>query len=154
MVNLDMEQYLFEKEEMKMKMKKKRFRDKDKVKILKQLVKMEVKELKVIIDEEFKKKKKKKLKQVVMEDEEIKVINDEELKKKKKKKVKQFEEEEEDKVEESGGNGIMINEMFELLGLFDNIYKFIKEMGFVCMIQVIYYYVFCIVLKKVLIFYY
>ena len=154
MANLDMEQHSPEKEEMKTKTKKKRSRDKDKAKILKQLAKTEVKEPKAITDEEPKKKKKKKLKQVAMEDEETKAINDEEPKKKKKKKAKQLEEEEEDKVEESGGNGIMTNETFESLGLSDNTHKSIKEMGFARMTQVIYYYVFCIALKKVSTFYY
>ncbi|XP_009150679.1 DEAD-box ATP-dependent RNA helicase 27 isoform X2 [Brassica rapa] len=136
MANLDMEQHSPEKEEMKTKTKKKRSRDKDKAKILKQLAKTEVKEPKAITDEEPKKKKKKKLKQVAMEDEETKAINDEEPKKKKKKKAKQLEEEEEDKVEESGGNGIMTNETFESLGLSDNTHKSIKEMGFARMTQI------------------
>ncbi|KAL0721568.1 hypothetical protein Bca4012_036167 [Brassica carinata] len=141
MANLDLEQHSSKKDEMKTKSKK---RARDKAKILKQLAK-EVVEPKAITDEEPKKKKKKKVKQVDMEDVETEAISDEEPKKKKKKKkkeekVKPEEEEEEeqegDKVEEITGNGFMTNETFESLGLSDNTFKSIKEMGFARMTQI------------------
>ncbi|CAH8364036.1 unnamed protein product [Eruca vesicaria subsp. sativa] len=134
MANLDVEQHSFEKEEMKKKKKDSKKRARDNAKKLKQLA-MEVQEPKAITDEEPKKKKKKKLKQVekeVEETEAITAISDEEPKKKKKKK----EEEEEEKVEESSGSGIMTNQTFESLGLSDNTYKVIKEIGYTRLTQI------------------
>ncbi|KFK28452.1 hypothetical protein AALP_AA8G516100 [Arabis alpina] len=110
MANLDLGQNLSEKEEIKTKKKNKK-RDRDEAK---------------------------KLKQLAMEEE----VNDEEPKKKKKKKdaKEKLEEqdngEEEEEVEEATGNGIMTNETFESLGLSENTFKSIKEMGFSRLTQI------------------
>ncbi|KAL1196460.1 DEAD-box ATP-dependent RNA helicase 27 [Cardamine amara subsp. amara] len=119
MANLDMEQHSSENEEIK---SKKRARDN--AKILKQLAMEEEPENEVLIDEEPKKKKKKKKK-------DAKVKSEEE-----EDKVEEEEEKDGDKAVATTENGIMTNEAFELLGLSDNTFKSIKEMGFQRMTQI------------------
>ncbi|ESQ31260.1 hypothetical protein EUTSA_v10003933mg [Eutrema salsugineum] len=124
MANLDLEQHSSEKEEMKNEKKKSKKRARDESKKLKHraMEDEEREEMTAISDEEPKKKKKKKKKNEKVKFEE-QDNGEEEVK-------------EGDKVEESGGSGIMTNETFESLGLSDNTYKSIKEIGFSRMTQI------------------
>lgn len=156
MANLDLEEkHSSENEEITRKNKK---RVRDEVNKLKNREIEEENEALIEKEPKEKKKKKKKLKQRRDTDDEeneaVTAVSDDETKKKKKKKKKdakvKFEEqnngeegEEEkdgDKVEETSGSGIMTNETFESLGLSDNTFKCIKEMGFQSMTQVIIWY--------------
>ncbi|CAN8251473.1 unnamed protein product [Cochlearia groenlandica] len=122
-LDLDLEHHTSEKEEIRKKKKKKsKKRDRYEAKKLKQILlgDEDSEAITAITDEEPTKKKRKKK-------EKVKIEEDEEEGDKV---------DEEDKVEEAASNGIMTNETFESLGLSDNTFKSINEMGFKRMTQI------------------